>query len=102
MTMAEPTLSELIMVNVCNWYDLGLRLGIDEQSLDEIESSCHGDIRTSKRKMFQAWLKSTPSPSYEKLAQALMEIKECTEANKLCGKYGEDFVTSHALAPSSI
>ena len=39
--------------------------------------------------MFEAWLRTSPNPSYQQLVEALLEVGEITEADRLCKKYGK-------------
>ena len=56
-----PTLSDLIehVGSSCStkWYNLGLRLGVNTHTLDQIEEDCQRKTREACRKMFQAWLR---------------------------------------------
>ena len=71
------------------WYVLGLQLGIDDTELDVIEENNPKDNDACKRKMFKAWLRITPSPSYQQLVEALQTVGEIREADRLCKKYGK-------------
>ena len=71
------------------WYDLGLQLGVDDEELKTIQQNYLRDSKACKRKMFKAWLKITPSPSYQQLVEALVALGETSEADRLCKKYGK-------------
>ena len=85
----KPQLKDLVLVKTTAWYDLGLQLGIEDTDLDVIEENNPKDINTCKRKMFKAWLKITPNPSYQQLVEALQTVGEISEANHLCKKYSK-------------
>ena len=85
----KPELIDLVLVQTTKWYNLGLQLGIEDTELDVIEENNPKDIDTCKRKMFQAWLKITPSSSYQQLVEALVAVGETNEADRLCKKYGK-------------
>ncbi len=88
----EPKLKDLVILNISEWYDVGLQLNLDEHALDCIEKSDSG-FRTQKRKMFTLWLHSDPSPSYWTLARALFRVGENRIATEICTKYGKSLQT---------
>ena len=77
------------MVKVKNWYSLGLQLDIKDNDLDTIESNRPQDQEGCKRDMFRTWLNNGPQASYRQLVQALDEMGDVSEADRLCKKYGE-------------
>ena len=85
----KPELKDLVLVQTMKWYNLGLQLAIKDTELDVIEENNPKDIDTCKRKMFQAWLRITPNPSYQQLVEALLAVGEISEADHLCKKYGK-------------
>ena len=85
----KPQLKDLVLVKATKWYNLGLQLGIEDTELDMIEENNPKDIDTCKRKMFNAWRRITPSPSYQQLVEALVALGETSEADRLCKKYGK-------------
>ena len=88
-THVRPQLKDLVLVQTTEWYDLGLQLGIDDTELDVIKKHNPGDLRACQREMFRAWLRITPSPSYQQLVEALKTVGEVNEADHLCKKYGK-------------
>ena len=84
-----PKLKDLVLVRAVEWYDLGLQLGVENAELKVIQKNNLGDLRACRREMFEAWLRITPSPSYQQLVEALLEVGETTEADCLCKKYGK-------------
>ena len=85
----KPQLKDLVLVRTTKWYNLGLQLGIEDTELDVIEENNPKDIDACKRKMFKTWLRITPSPSYHQLVEAMLELGEITEADRLCKKYSK-------------
>ena len=85
----KPELKDLVLVKTTKWYNLGLQLGIEDTELDVIEENSPKDIDACKRKMFKAWLRITPNPSYQKLVEALQTVGEISEADHLCKKYSK-------------
>ena len=87
--LMKPQLKDLVLVRTTKWYNLGLQLGIEDTELDVIEENNPKDIDACKRKMFKAWLRITPSPSYNLVVEALQTVGEITEADRLCKRYGK-------------
>jgi len=88
-TAPEPTLKELVKVKVNSWYDLGLELDIADDDLQTIERNRPQDQKGCKRDMFRTWLRICPQATYRQLVQALVELGDVSEADRLCRKYGE-------------
>ena len=84
-----PQLKDLVLIQTTKWYDLGLQLGIEDTELDVIEENNPKDNGVCKRRMFRAWLRITPSPSYQQLVEALVAVGEISEADRLCRIYGK-------------
>ena len=84
-----PQLKDLVLIKVTEWYELGLQLGVEDAELEEIEKNNRGDLKASRRNMFRAWLRITPNPSYQQLAEALMAVGEAKAADLLCKKYSK-------------
>ena len=84
-----PQLKDLVLVRAVEWYDLGLQLEVENAELKVIQKNHPGDLRACRREMFEAWLRTTPNPSYQQLVEALLEVGEINEADRLCDKYGK-------------
>ena len=84
-----PKLKDLVLVQTKEWYDLGLQLGVEDTDLDVIQSNNPQNLRACRREMFKAWLKMTPTPTYQQLVDALMAVGEVREADTLCKKFGK-------------
>ena len=69
-----PTLRDVSLLPVPNWYLLGLQLGVSGDELDMIERNYPRDNDLCKVKMFGAWLRMDTSATYEKLARALVTL----------------------------
>jgi len=76
-------------VKVNSWSKLGLQLDIDDYDLQTIERNHPQDQEGCKRDMFRTWLRICPQASYRQLVQALVEVGDVAEADRLCKKYGE-------------
>ena len=54
------------------WYNIGLELGIDSITLDEIQFTYNKDPGTCLRELIKVWLKQIDTPTtWEKIAEAL-------------------------------
>ena len=78
----RPKISELATVPIqpAQWYTLGLTLGLEEDVLNIIEVDKHAKC---KQVMFQKWLESTPTASWDDLIKALKQIGEEETAEKV-------------------
>ena len=84
-----PQMKDLVLIKVTEWYELGLQLGVEDAELEVIEKNNRGDLKTCRRNMFRAWLRITPSPSYQQLVEALVAVGEDKEADLLRKKYSK-------------
>ena len=83
-----PTLRDLSLVPVPNWYLLGLQLGVGGDELDVIERNYPRDNNMCKLRMFGAWLRGDSSATYEKLARALATVGKRNIAEAMCTERG--------------
>ena len=83
-----PTLRDLCLLPVPNWYLLGLQLGVSTDELDVIEGNYPRDNHMCKAKMFGAWLRMDSSASYRKLAKALVAVGKMNIAEAMCTARG--------------
>ena len=75
---------------VCDWYGLGIHLGIPTAELDSIRYEprlCR--IQDQKREMFSVWMKELSEPSWCHIVKALKEIGQERLAHKISLKYGK-------------
>ena len=84
-----PTLKDLDLITLSDWYGVGLQLELKYQDLDIIERDCSDDSRRCQRKMFKLWLRTSPNPTYAQVAIALDQSREETLAHQIRKKYGE-------------
>jgi len=85
-----PTLRDLSLLPVPNWYLLGLQLGVSGDELDMIEKNYPRDNDLCKVKMFGAWLRMDTSASYVKLARALVTLGKRNIAEAMCTARGTE------------
>ena len=83
-----PTLRDLSLLPVPNWYLLGLQLGVSGDELDVIERNYSRDNHMCKVKMFGTWLRVDTSASYSKLARGLAAVGNRNIAEEVCSKRG--------------
>ena len=86
-----PTLRDLSLLSVPNWYLLGLQLGVSGDELEMIERNYPRQNDLCKVKMFGAWLRVDTSASYRKLARALVTLGERKIAESMCTARGMGF-----------
>ena len=85
-----PTVQQLLseLNEVDDWYTFGVVLGITVRKLREIQASnSQGRVQRWKIDMFQFWLDSTPTASWEGIIRALEQADHVTLAVKLRSKY---------------
>ena len=83
-----PTLRDLSLLPVPNWYLLGLQLGVRANELDVIERNYPRDNHMCKAKMFAAWLRMDTSATYDKLVKALVAVGKRNIAEAMCTARG--------------
>ena len=83
-----PTLRDLSLLPVPDWYLLGLQLGVSTDELDVIERNYPRDNHMCKVRMFGAWLRMDTSATYRKLARALVTLGKGNIAEALCTARG--------------
>ena len=88
-----PTLRNLSLLPVPNWYLLGLQLGVSGDDLDMIERNYPRDNDLCKVKMFGAWLRIDTSATYRKLARALVTLGKRNIAEAMCTARGTEVTT---------
>ena len=77
--------SELLEVD---WFTFGVLLGVTVRKLQEIKASNpQGGVQQWKIEMFQSWLDSTPTASWEDIIRALEQADHVTLATRLRSKY---------------
>ena len=83
-----PTLRDLSLLSVTNWYLLGLQLGVSTDELEVIERNYPRNNHMCKIKMFGTWLRTDTSASYRKLVKALTAIGKRSIAEAVCTARG--------------
>ena len=80
------TVKELLTatINVSDWHRLGLLLNLTMCQLREIDVTYNKEgFNRIKAEMFDAWLKSSPSASWNDLIKALKTIGEANVASEI-------------------
>ena len=57
-----------------NWHNIGIMLGIPEQTLEQIQADYPGECQQCVREMIKSWLKQVSPPSWKDLAEAVQII----------------------------
>ena len=84
----RPSIKQLVEamrmedIDITQWHDLGLELGISNNILRVIEAN-NRDVNTCCRIMFEKWLEMTPNASWNQLIIALRAIEMNTAANAI-------------------
>ena len=86
----ETLLEELEDISGSEWFNLGIKLGVKDSTLRDIEAN-HRDVQRCKREMLRAWLQSGPTNPWTKLATTL----ECMGRKVLAQKILENYTTPH-------
>ena len=81
----KVVLSEL--VEVTNWYELGLQLNLPAHVLDTAKRNNVGDETRCKTEMLKEWLRRSLDQSWGGLILALESVGYEVLATKLRGKY---------------
>ena len=73
-----------MLTEVLDWYTLGIRLGIPDHLLREIQInySAYGTCRR-RQEMITTWLQYDTEASWDKLASALKEMEKRVAASKI-------------------
>ena len=70
-----PELKDLDLIEVVEWYSVGLQLGVKEYELKSIEQD-YPRLKDRKREMFSAWLRTCSNINYHDLINALDAVGE--------------------------
>ena len=71
-----------------DWYAVGLKLGIPDTDLDNVEKENWGKPKDQIREMFGLWLKRDTKATYGKLIEVLLRRKETESAEQLAKQIG--------------
>ena len=93
---AQPSLKTLIneLKFVTDWHSLGVNLDLEYQQLDVIARNHKGDNKRCKTEMLDCWLHSTPTPTWEGVAEALCLMDEYAVADTIRRKYVNSTTTT--------
>ena len=92
MPLAVPslTLKNLSeeLVDVIQWYILGIKLNLPQSILATIEANHPRDIDRCRLEMLTKWLQMTPTASWSDIVQALYEMNLHSLAQKVQQVHG--------------
>ena len=77
----------ILLASVYNWENLGVKLNITMQKLQEIKLQYNGDLDMCKNKLYDTWLRQNSNPSWREIVEALEQIEENNLARKIRNKY---------------
>ena len=86
--MERPELRNIYNIHIDDWYSLGLKLGLSDNSLKTIQRNNTGDLNACKREMLSQWLRQDTQATYQKLVYALQECDEHVAATKMAEERG--------------
>ena len=73
---------------VVDWYQLGMKLGVLDHMLDEIQRNHpHEGVSRWRVEVLSLWLKLTPDASWRNVVRALQRMGENALAEKIRHKY---------------
>ena len=93
---AQPSLKTLTneLKFVTDWHSLGVNLDLEYEQLDVIARNHRGDNKRCKTEMLARWLRSTPTPTWEGVAEALCLMDEYAVAATIRRKYVNSTTTT--------
>ena len=98
-TAGSPPLRLLVEVvtDVIDWHTLGLKLNLTMSQLEDIRVTYHVyGLGVLKARVFDAWLKSSPSASWSDLISALKSMNEHRVASDIAARYSTGLTPGNA------
>lgn len=92
----------MILLKILEWFNVGLRLKVEEHDLKKIQKNNHGDIDICSREMFSLWLSQAEDASLQQLLEALCDVGEHQAARQLCEKFGKHMLNERPFSAHSI
>ena len=83
----ETLLEELTDISGSEWFSLGIKLGVKDSTLRDIEADHREDVQRRKTEMLRVWLQSGPTNPWKELATALERMGSKVLAQKILEKY---------------
>ena len=77
LILSSPTIKELAVFPTLGdaWEDLGTALSVDDETLQLINKKSPNLVK-KQRKLFRAYLKTKPNPTWSDIINALVKIKK--------------------------
>ena len=82
-------LRDLVLLKILEWFNLGLRLKVEEHDLKKIRKNNRDDIDACSHAMFSQWLSQSEDANLQQLLEALRDVGEHQAARQLCEKFGK-------------
>jgi len=73
--------------SVSNWYQLGIKLGLQPCQLRQIEKEHLAEIERCKVEMLDLWQRNNPAATWRHIVTALKEMGELTTAERIQMNY---------------
>lgn len=73
--------------SVSNWYQLGIKLGLQPYQLRQIEKEHPAEIERCKVEMLDLWQRNNPGATWRHIVTALKEMGELTAAERIQMNY---------------
>ena len=100
-TAGSPPLRLLVeaVTDVTDWYTLGLKLNLTMSQLEDIRVTYHvyNGLGALKARVFDAWLKCSPSASWSDLISALKSMNEHRVASDIAAGYSAGLTPGNDL-----
>ena len=84
-----------VLVEVTDWYSLGIHLGLKPYQLNIIEKSYHGDNERQKVEMLSLYGSSVNKFDWREIVVALTKMKKFWIAHQIACKKGKSMCTVH-------
>ena len=86
------------VTDVTDWHTLGLKLNLTMSQLEDIRVTYHVyGLGVLKARVFDAWLKSSPSASWSDLISALKSMNEHRVASDIAARYSAGLTPGNDL-----
>ena len=86
----RPNLAELLeWVRTVKWHNLGIKLGLENSTLEGIAKQYANNDEDCRRTMFSTWLNTMPSGTRGELLQALRS--RAVAENQMADEYRKSF-----------
>ena len=89
------------LVDVIQWYVLGIKLNLPQSVLTTIEVNHPRDVERCRLEMLMKWLQRTPTASWRDIVQALYEMNLNSVAQRVQRVHSVPFTGIYSFARNS-